>query len=89
MRKLSVLSPFGNLSHSVFFSVDLSIRRRRPMNITGAVAGKPRIHHIKAELCFNVLALQIIIACDHVCFASLVLCSHPYFARSKNLKGPP
>ena len=33
MRKLSNLSPFGNLSHGVFFSVDLSFRPRRPMNI--------------------------------------------------------
>ena len=37
------LSPFGNLSRGVFFSVDLFFRRGRPMNITGAVAGKPSI----------------------------------------------
>ena len=51
MRKLWNLSrhvsPFGNLSHGVFFSVDLFSRRRRPMNITGAVAGSPLFHHIK------------------------------------------
>ena len=37
------LSPLGNLSHGVFFSVDLFFRRRRPVNITGAVSGKPKI----------------------------------------------
>ena len=51
MRKLSNLSPFGNLSHGVFFSVDLSFRPRRPMNITGAIARYPRFHHIKTVLC--------------------------------------
>ena len=45
------LSPFGNLSHGVFFSVDLFSRRRRPMNITGALSRNPRFHHIKTELC--------------------------------------
>ena len=38
MRRPSTLLPFGNLSLGVFFSVDPSFRRRRPMNITGAVA---------------------------------------------------
>ena len=51
MRKLSNLSPFGNLSHGVFSSVDLFFRRRRPMNITGAVARNLRFHHIKTVLC--------------------------------------
>ena len=41
------LSPLGNLSHGVFFSVDPFFRRRRPVNITGAVSGKPRLHYIK------------------------------------------
>ena len=35
----------------VFFLVDLSFRRRRPMNISGAVARNPRFHHIKIVLC--------------------------------------
>ena len=52
MRRLSNLLPLGNLSHGVFFSVDLFFRR--PMNITGAVAGNPRFHHIKAILCYSV-----------------------------------
>ena len=50
MRKLSKLSPISNLSHGVFFSVDLFFRRRRPMNITGAVAGNSRFHHRKTAL---------------------------------------
>ena len=41
------LSPFGNLSHCVFFSVDLFFRCRGPINITVAVAGNPRFHDIK------------------------------------------
>ena len=55
MRKLSNLSrSFDNLSHDVFFSVDLFFRRGRPVNITGAVAGSPRFHHIKtAKMFFN------------------------------------
>ena len=51
MRKLSNLSPFGNLSHGVFSLIDLFFRRRRPMNITGAVARNLRFHHIKTVLC--------------------------------------
>ena len=51
MLKLSNLSPFGNLSHGVFYSIDLFFRRRRPMNITGAVARNLRFHHIKTVLC--------------------------------------
>ena len=43
MRRLSNLSHFGNLSHGVFFSVELFSRRTRPMNITGAVVGNPRL----------------------------------------------
>ena len=39
MRRLKNLSPLNNLSHGVFFSVDLFFRRKRPMNITGAVVG--------------------------------------------------
>ena len=52
MCKLSNLSP--RLSHSVFFSVDPFFRRRRPRNITGAVAGNPRFHHRKSALCETV-----------------------------------
>ena len=47
LRRLSNLSPFGNLSHGVFSSVDLFLRRRSPMNTTGSVAGNPKFHHIK------------------------------------------
>ena len=47
MCKLSNLSPFGNLSHRVFFSVDLFFRCRRPINITGGVAGNPWFHSIE------------------------------------------
>ena len=52
MRKLSNLSPSGNPS---FFSVDLFSRHRGPMNITDAVAGNPRFHHIKTVLSQTVL----------------------------------
>ena len=54
MRLSRHVSPFGNLSQGVFFSVDLFSRRRRPMNITGAVAGSPLFHHIKTVLCSTV-----------------------------------
>ena len=47
------LSPFGNLSCGAFFSVDHFFRRRRPMNITNAVAGNPRFQHLKTVLCTN------------------------------------
>ena len=53
MRKLSNLSRIGNLSHGVFFSVDLVdlfMRCRRPMNITGVVDSSPRFHHTKTAL---------------------------------------
>ena len=50
MRKLSDLSPFGNLSHGVFSSVGLFFRGRAPMNITRAVTGNPRFHDIKTVL---------------------------------------
>ena len=50
MRKLSNLSPSGNLSHGVSFSVDLFFKGGRPMNITKAVSGNPRFHHIKTVL---------------------------------------
>ena len=51
MRRLSTLLPFGNLSLGVFLSVDLSFKRRRPINVTCAVAGNPRFHHIKIVAC--------------------------------------
>ena len=42
---------FGNLSHRVYCLADFFFRRRRPMNITGVVAGKHRFHDIKTVLC--------------------------------------
>ena len=51
MRRLSNRPAFCNLSLCVFFSVDLFFGRRRPMNITNAVAGNPRFHHIETFLC--------------------------------------
>ena len=50
MRTLSNLSPFGNLSHSVFSSVDLFLRRRSPMNTTGSVAG-PSYKNCDVNIC--------------------------------------
>ena len=50
MRRLSNLSPFDNLFPGVFFSVELFLRRRRPMNITSALLGNPRFHHIKTQI---------------------------------------
>ena len=47
MRNFLNLSHSGNLSHGVSFSVDLFFKSGRPMNITKAVAGNPRFHHIK------------------------------------------
>ena len=37
MRKLSYLLPSDNLSHSGFFSTNLFFRRKRPINIAGAL----------------------------------------------------
>ena len=54
MRWISNLSPFGNLSHDVFFSLDLFFRGWRPVNITGAVTGNPRFHQIQTVLCLTV-----------------------------------
>ena len=51
MRRLSNLSPLGNLSHCVTFPVDLFFRRRGPMTTAGAVAGNPRFRHMKTVLC--------------------------------------
>ena len=54
MRKLSNLSrsvAFWQSFPRCFFSVDLFFRRRRPMGITGAVAGNLRFQHIKTVLC--------------------------------------
>ena len=51
MRRLSNLSPLGNLSHCVTFPVDLFFRRRGPMTTAGAVAGNPRFCHMKTVLC--------------------------------------
>ena len=52
MHRLLNLSPSGNLSHCVFFSVDLFFRRK-PMNITSAVAGNPGFHHKKNCIVLN------------------------------------
>ena len=63
MRKLSNLSHFGNLSHGVFFSVEVFFGRRWPINITGTVTGNPRYHHLKNCIvlnCFKTL-LQVTI----------------------------
>ena len=64
------------------------------MNITGAVTGNPRFHHIKTVLCltdFNTLFQRTIVRSYratmfalHVdTFLELALCSYPDFARSK------
>ena len=61
MRKLSNLSrsvAFDSFSHDVFLSIDLIIRCRRPINITGAVARNPRFHHIKTVLCLTVFDMR-------------------------------
>ena len=87
------LSPLGNLSQGVFFSVDLFFRRRAPINITVTVAGNPRFHHIKTfQLFFNTLFLDndcAIVSSRRFCqacwhFLKLALCSHPALARVKN-----
>ena len=58
LRRLSNLSPFGNLSHGVSFSVDLFFRRTRLMNIMDAVTGNPRFHHIKKMHCVKLFSTQ-------------------------------
>ena len=79
MRKLSNLSrsfAFGNLSRGVLFSVDLFFRRGRPMNITGAVAGKPSIPSHKNCTVLNCFKHTFsvnnhaIVSSRHVCFAN-------------------
>ena len=93
MRKLSNLSHFGNLSVEVFFG------RRWSINITGAVTGNPRYHHLKnciVSNCFKTL-LQLTM-CDDIeppcllCMLTLskpALCSHLDLTRSKNPLEPP
>ena len=89
MSRLSNQSPFGNLSHGVFSSVDLFFRRRRPMNITGVVSGNPRLHHIKTvfNTPFQLTIVRLYRATVFVCMLillKLVLYLHPDLARSKN-----
>ena len=77
MRKLSNLlhhlSPFSNLSHGVFFLVELFFRRRSPLNITGAVVRNRRFRRIKILLCETVDTFSdnncAIVSSRHVCFA--------------------
>ena len=68
------LSPLGNLSQGVFFSVDLFFRRRVPINITVTVAGNPRFHHIKTfQLFFNKLfQITIVRSCRAAVFVKHV-----------------
>ena len=89
MSRLSNQSPFGNLSHGVFSSVDLFFRRRKPMNITGVVSGNPRLHHIKTvfNTPFQLTIVRLYRATMFVCMLillKLVLYLHPDLARSKN-----
>ena len=77
MRKLSNLlhhlSPFSNLSHGVFFLVELFFRRRSPLNITVAVVRNRRFRHLKILLCETVDAFSdnncAIVSSRHVRFA--------------------
>ena len=75
MIKLSNLSPFGNLSHGVFFSVDFEFffRRRRSMNIRSAVAGNPRFHDIKTLKCSTVLDTPFQIAIVRLYLAAMIV----------------
>ena len=73
MIKLSNLSPFGNLSHSVFFSVDFFYRRRRSMNIRSAVAGNPRFHDIKTLKSSTVLDTPFQIAIVRLYLAAMIV----------------
>ena len=68
------LSPLGNLSQGVFFSVDLFFRRRVPINITVTVAGNPRFHHIKTfQLFFNtIFQITIVRSCRSAVFVKHV-----------------
>ena len=85
MRRPSNLSPFGNLSHGVFFRVDLYFGRRRFMNIMGAVAGNSRLHHLKTAMFQTVFNTQ---SC-HVCFACYHFQARAMFAlRSRAVKKP-
>ena len=59
MRKLLNLSrsvTFWQFFPQCFLFVCPFFRRRRPMNITGAVARDPRFHHIKIVLCWTLLS---------------------------------
>ena len=95
MRKLSNLSrsfAFGNLSRGIFFSVDLFFRRGRPMNITGAVAGKPSIPSHKNCTVLNCFKHTFsvnnhaIVSSRHVCFANWLFWSSRY-VRTQILRG--
>ena len=50
MRRLSNLSSFGNLSHGVFFSVDLFFGYKRPMNISEEISGNSGFYPKKTVL---------------------------------------
>ena len=65
LRRLSNLSPFGNVSHGVSFSVDLIFKRTRPMNITDAVTGNPRFNHIEPPCSFCMFTLLKLVICSH------------------------
>ena len=91
MRLSRHVSPFGNLSHGVFFSVDLFSRRRRPMNITGAVAGSPLFHHIKT-VCVRLFLTHLFRwqLCDRIeppCLFSILTQNRPMLTpRSRAVK---
>ena len=68
------------------------------MNITRAIAGNTRFHHMKTVLCLTVFnpPLQITIVRSyraavfvlHIVTLKLALCSHPDFERSENPMEP-
>ena len=48
------ISHHSNLSHSVFFSVDLFFRRKRHMKFCGCSTRNPKFHHVKNFTCKTV-----------------------------------
>ena len=84
------LSPCGSLSHGVFFSVDLFFSRRRPVNITGAVAGSPRFHHMKTAKMFFNTPFQITIVRSYraAMFVNIFKARTMFAPKSRAVKNP-
>ena len=85
---LSNLSPFGNLSHHVFFLFDLFLRHRRPINVAGVVVGT--LDSVTKKLyCVKLFLTHLFRLFYMLTLLKLMLCLHPDLMQSKNPTKPP